>query len=146
MVCELQVPIVTAGTAAFVAIDDLEQIPMQAGLIGTEPLNSRPTGWCRLQACRQALLLKIGICSTLAILVSGSPHRARNIFLPVPLPRCQCLSLKFEPSASRAKLASLACRSARGKPGASGGVAPLVREPSDPQWPQVVCVSRSFSP
>ena len=36
MVGELQVPIVLAGAAALVAIDDLEQIPMQAGLIGQE--------------------------------------------------------------------------------------------------------------
>jgi hypothetical protein len=38
MVGELEVPIVAAGAAALMAIDDLEQIPVQAGLIRPEPL------------------------------------------------------------------------------------------------------------
>lgn len=37
MVGELQVPIIAAGAAALAAINDLEQIPMQAGLIRPEP-------------------------------------------------------------------------------------------------------------
>jgi hypothetical protein len=39
MVCELQVPIVSAGAAALVAIDDFQQIPVQAGLIRAEPFD-----------------------------------------------------------------------------------------------------------
>jgi len=39
MVGELQVPIVTAGGAALAAIDDLQQIPMKAGLVRPEPLH-----------------------------------------------------------------------------------------------------------
>jgi hypothetical protein len=39
MVSELQVPIVAAGVVAFVAIDDFQQIPMQAGLIRPEPFD-----------------------------------------------------------------------------------------------------------
>ena len=39
MVCELQVPIIAAGAAAFTAIDDLQQVPMQASLAWTEALD-----------------------------------------------------------------------------------------------------------
>ncbi|WP_189401960.1 MULTISPECIES: hypothetical protein [unclassified Mesorhizobium] len=38
MVGELEISIVTAGGAAFAAIDDLQQIPMKARLIPPEPL------------------------------------------------------------------------------------------------------------
>lgn len=39
MVRELQVPIVAAGGAALVAIDDLQQIPVQTRLIRPEPFD-----------------------------------------------------------------------------------------------------------
>ena len=39
MVRELQIPIIAAGGAALVAIDDFQQIPMQAGLIRAESLH-----------------------------------------------------------------------------------------------------------
>ena len=39
MVCELEVPIVSAGATAFTAEDDLQQIPVQAGLIRAEPFD-----------------------------------------------------------------------------------------------------------
>ncbi|RWL49056.1 MAG: hypothetical protein EOR60_03665 [Mesorhizobium sp.] len=39
MVGELEVPIIAAGSAAFVAIDDFEQIPVQTSLIRPEPLD-----------------------------------------------------------------------------------------------------------
>ncbi|RWL42826.1 MAG: hypothetical protein EOR60_24135 [Mesorhizobium sp.] len=41
---ELQIPIVAAGRAAFVAIDDLQQIPVKAGLIRPEGAGLR---FCR---------------------------------------------------------------------------------------------------
>jgi hypothetical protein len=37
MVRELQIPIIAAGAAALVAIDDLQEIPMLAGLVGPKP-------------------------------------------------------------------------------------------------------------
>ncbi|WP_292568870.1 hypothetical protein [Mesorhizobium sp.] len=37
MVCELQVPIVAAGGAALVAVNDFQQIPVEAGLVRPEP-------------------------------------------------------------------------------------------------------------
>lgn len=39
VVGELQVPVLSAGGTAFVAIDDFEKIPVQAGLIRPEPLH-----------------------------------------------------------------------------------------------------------
>ena len=39
VVGELQIPIVAAGAAAFMAIDDFQQIPMKAGLVWTEALH-----------------------------------------------------------------------------------------------------------
>ena len=39
MVGELEIPIVTAGATAFTAEDDLQQIPVQAGLIRAEPFD-----------------------------------------------------------------------------------------------------------
>ncbi|TIV81952.1 MAG: hypothetical protein E5V93_07675 [Mesorhizobium sp.] len=40
---ELQVPIVAAGAAALVTVNDFQQIPMQAGLVGAEPTASAAT-------------------------------------------------------------------------------------------------------
>ncbi|TGP26312.1 MULTISPECIES: hypothetical protein [unclassified Mesorhizobium] len=52
MVRKLQVPVIAAGGAAIVAEDDLDQIAMQAGLIGAEPLNQfRNVKRCLLLAC-----------------------------------------------------------------------------------------------
>ncbi|RWD74710.1 hypothetical protein [Mesorhizobium sp.] len=41
MVRELQVPIVSAGGAALVAVDDFQQIPVQTGLVRAEPPGQR---------------------------------------------------------------------------------------------------------
>lgn len=38
MVGELEIAVIPASGAAFVAIDDLDQVPMQAGLIRSEAL------------------------------------------------------------------------------------------------------------
>ncbi|CDX30750.1 hypothetical protein MPLA_140309 [Mesorhizobium sp. ORS 3359] len=41
MVRELQVPIVSAGGAELVAVDDFQQIPVQTGLVRAEPPGQR---------------------------------------------------------------------------------------------------------
>jgi hypothetical protein len=52
---ELQIPIVAAGRAAFVAIDDFEQIPIQAWLVRPEALNQRrDIEDCRRRHVRQS--------------------------------------------------------------------------------------------
>ena len=89
MIGKLQVPIVSAGGAALVAIDDL-QIPMQTALIGTS--SATPSAALRLHVRQStdravpaaslppSVLSENGYTLPMAILVSGSPHRVRNIF------------------------------------------------------------------
>jgi hypothetical protein len=54
MVCELKVLVIEAGSAAFVAIEYLEQIPMKAGLIRPESAGQLGDVQARVALARQA--------------------------------------------------------------------------------------------